>query len=297
MLRTARDTLRGICFHAINRATLRLVVVAFAATFPTWDRLVQAAEPEDGREILLQTMREKADGTQVRRLGDAAGNPLPRMPEPLLRYSDDPRAIVGASLWGFADRGRPAALVKIEYYQRPGAETGWFYCFVSLSDSLIAAEFEGGLRWKSSQPAVQLATFPDSSPAAGSEVARRVQMRNLARLFSARVFGASYSNPTTQEQMRLLARPLCRYADAESGLHDGALFGFATNGTNPDLLLLVELRGPSIAEATWQYGLVRMTTEGVTVHLEEREVWAVKKVHGPPPPAPARFDTWIFFFE
>ncbi len=284
------------CVQNGVRATVRMAVAMFATTFPAWDCPVQAAQPEGVREASLQAMREKAERAQVRRLADANSQPLPPMPEPLMRYNDLPREITDASLWGFADRGRPAALVKIEYYERPGGRTGWFNCLVSLSDGLIGAEFERGIEWKSSQPAVKLAAIKDSPPAANSRVARLVQMKALARRFSARVFGASYSNQTTQEQMRLLARPLCRYADAESDLHDGAVFGFATNGTNPDLLLLIELRGPSLEEATWQYGLVRMTTEGMKVHLEQQEVWVAKKVYGPPAPTPARFDTWIFFF-
>lgn len=270
-----------------------LIVTLSASSGPG----TRAAEPEDPREVMLETMRGKAEAIQVSRIGEDEAERLPLIPEPFLRYSDDPRAIVDASLWGIGGKGRPAALAKIEYYERPGGNVGWFYCLVSLSEGLLSSDFESNLQWKSTQPGLEPATFEESPAPAGSEVARLVQMKNLARRFTAWVFGASLNAPTTQEQMRLLARPLYRYADEESGLHDGAVFGFGTNGTNPDLLLLVELRGPSIAEAKWQYGFARMTTESLRVHLDEREVWTAKRVYASSPNTPALFDTWLFFFE
>jgi len=271
-----------------------LLIVALSASFGPG---IRAAEPGDPREVMLETMREKADAIQVRRIGENEAERLPLIPEPFFRYSDDPRAIVDASLWGIGGKGRPAAMAKIEYYERPGGKVGWFYCLVSLSDGLLNADFESNLQWQSTQPGLKAATFEESPAPAWGEVARLVQMKNLARRFTARVFGASLSAPTTQEQMRLLARPLYRYADEESGLYDGAIFGFGTNGTNPDLLLLVELRGPTIAEAKWQCGFARMTTESLRVHLDEREVWTAKRVYASSPNTPALFDTWLFFFE
>lgn len=51
------------------------------------------------------------------------------------------------------------------------------------------------------------------------------------------------------QQMRLLPRPLCRYSDPESNIVDGAVFGFATNGVNPDLHVLIEIVKDGDSEA------------------------------------------------
>jgi hypothetical protein len=46
----------------------------------------------------------------------------------------------------------------------------------------------------------------------------------------------------SQEEMRVLGTPIHRYGDAESALQDGMIFGLTTNGTNPDMFILIELR-------------------------------------------------------
>lgn len=91
--------------------------------------------------------------------------------------------------------------------------------------------------------------------------------------------------------MRPLARPIYRYADPERGVRDGALFGFATAGTNPDTLLAIELRGQSASEQAWSYGLARMTLCHVTAKLDDKEVWQIPYFFPQGPGRPSKFDT------
>jgi hypothetical protein len=115
-------------------------------------------------------------------------------------------------------------------------------------------------------------------------------MRNLARRFSSII-----SDPVLgwEEKQRLLSRPVHRYSDLASALLDGTVFAFSTAGTNPDLLLVIELHGQDLSESVWKYGLVQMTNRQLAVRLGEQEVWRVSPIL----PARKTFDTWLYFFE
>ena len=75
------------------------------------------------------------------------------------------------------------------------------------------------------------------------------------------------------QEMRLLATPIHRYADAGSGLQDGMIFGLTTNGTNPDMAIVIESRGKKDSPFEWKYGIVKMTIAEVHVRLDRKEVW------------------------
>jgi hypothetical protein len=72
--------------------------------------------------------------------------------------------------------------------------------------------------------------------------------------------------------LRQLASPLHRYADESAGIVDGAIFAFA-NGTNPEVLLVLEAQAAKDSTLHWQYSLAQMTGGAVTVELDGKEVW------------------------
>ena len=72
-----------------------------------------------------------------------------------------------------------------------------------------------------------------------------------------------------------------------AGLQDGAIFAFGTAGTNPKLLLAVELHGQDPSRLTWKYGLTRMTGRQLSARLDHEEVWSVPYVK-----TPQTSDTW-----
>ncbi len=89
--------------------------------------------------------------------------------------------------------------------------------------------------------------------------------------------------------MRFVPRPVYRYSDPDSGLVDGALFAFAARRTNPDLILVVELRSREPTGSEWKYALVRMTDAELSVRLDGKQVWTSPWVDGP-----KRCDTWVY---
>jgi hypothetical protein len=77
--------------------------------------------------------------------------------------------------------------------------------------------------------------------------------------------------------MRLMTKPIYRYEDAAAGLEDGAIFSLA-NGTNPDVLLLIESRKTGgTAAPTWHYGVARMGGAVLVVNLDNQQVWREEK--------------------
>jgi hypothetical protein len=98
---------------------------------------------------------------------------------------------------------------------------------------------------------------------------RLQQMKDLAKQLT-----ASYGGGPDQKglELRLLPEPMHRYADAGSGLLDGAIFVFA-HGSNPEIVLLVEARGQGKSGAKWHYGFARLSAAGLSVSLAGRDVW------------------------
>jgi hypothetical protein len=99
-------------------------------------------------------------------------------------------------------------------------------------------------------------------------------MKELARRFAV---SATYREGLT-EQLRLMVRPLHRYADREDDLADGAIHAFAS-GTNPEALLLLEarsdasVRGDARGRTVWHFGFARMGAGACQAKLDDRVVW------------------------
>lgn len=237
----------------------------------------------------LAEMYQRAEGIKVVCLQEDGDVEATLVPEPLLRYSDQPREIMDASLWCWEKEGRPVAIQKIEYYSKPDPSLTWFYCFSSLSPGLIDVNWPSGAAWQAKKPGVELQSLT-ALEAAKNKVARMLQMKRIAKRFAVRIEDQVSG---TQEQMRLLVRPLHRYGKEKTELVDGAIFGFASNGTNSDALLLVEWNEKADYRG-WRYGWVQMTTGELAATLDGKEVWrAPYRTFRPT----SKFDSWLFFYE
>jgi hypothetical protein len=122
--------------------------------------------------------------------------------------------------------------------------------------------------------------IPDAPAPANTEAERLRQMRDLLKRFSAR----EYYDITSQDYaLRLLTRPIDRYADSASGLLDGAIFIYA-NGTNPEALLVIEAqRKGAGSPPSWSYAAAPLTRAQPTIRLGQRDVWThpTKEVTSP----------------
>jgi hypothetical protein len=166
-------------------------------------------------------------------------------------------------VWRLGDAGRPQALVTLEYWLR--AETNeprLMLEFVSFTTDKFELKSEKDPTvWRADGTAPEFAALPGAPRPATSEKLRLIQLRNLARRFT-----ASEKHLGEFASLRLLPQPIDRYDDAKHGILDGAAFVFAY-GTNPEVAMLIECE-----KDNWRYALMRMSWAETIIKLDDQEV-------------------------
>jgi hypothetical protein len=152
-------------------------------------------------------------------------------------------------------------------------DSDWNHEFQSLSQDGFDARIAGdadGWSWRPNRPGVELARADGIDPPAESVTQRLRQMKSIAERFSAAVDrNDSFDSP---EQLRLLTTPVYRYSAPDQGIVDGALLAFV-QGTNPEVLIVIEAFEGSPAARIWRYGFARMSSFNLRVQRESRVVW------------------------
>jgi hypothetical protein len=244
--------------------------------------LAQTADKKESLELLQQ--RASAGRVSLIKGGRKTVDKesIKLVEKPVFRYSDELRAIEDAGIWLWTRHGRPVAALKVERYKEGRLRVPWLYCFASLSAELVRAEWDDAAPFQARKPGIAWRSLDDKP--ATTRAARLLQMRELARRFSAELIKGAEEKDRTQ--MRLLTQPLYRCAESAEVL-DGGIFGFTGTGTNPDLLLLFDLppKGP------WRYAAAGMTAEGLRIKWNDRVVF-----ESPPTAGKGTvFDTWCHF--
>jgi len=241
---------------------------------------------EGRRTKLLEQMRSLAEKTAVE---FDSSTTSPRLVEqPVFRYDDQPRRFIDATMWIWTDGGRPVACQKIEAkLEFNTGEPLWGYCFTSLSTEKLKVAW-ADRSYRSTEPGIAFQPMPDAPAPAAGNLQRKRQIRELARGFAGRIL----QNPRTGDssEMRLFATPIFEYSDPATKQLTGAVIGFETNGTNPDVLVLIEARNDS-GKLQWQFAPARMTNGGVTLNFHDRKVWEAPFVE----PGEGPFANWLFF--
>jgi hypothetical protein len=267
-------------------ATLHLaggLAIALSAIAAADDKAVRV----ERRAELLKQMKGLAEASDVR-FADT-DKPAKLVAAPVFRYDDQPRRFIDATMWIWTDGVRPVACQKVEArWHFDTNKPEWGYCFTSLSPDLIAARWSKDRAWRSTAAGIEFQPVARADAPGTSTAARRRQAREIARGFACRML----VNPRTEEtaEMRLLTTPIYEYSDPDSKLLLGAVFGFEMNGTNPDLLVLIEARGEA-DKLSWHFAPARMTTGGLTLKYAEKVVWEVPFVA----PSDGPFANWLFF--
>lgn len=262
-----------------------ILVLAMASSIAVADMPDTSDLPrEQQRAALLNQMRTLAQGTKIR---CQKSDRQPKLVAwPVLRYDDQPRRFLDATLWVWIDAGRPVGFEKIEatVFDRPR----WQHCFTSVAEQLLEVEWSKGRHFRSTEPGAIFQPLPDAPMLATRDRARKLQARQLARDFSARTLLDLATNESCE--MRLLSTPIYEYVDPATNAFRGAVFGLAANGSNPDMLLLLEACDKP-SQVGWHYAAVRMTNGGVTLQYRQKTVYEAEFVA----PRAASFATWTFF--
>lgn len=266
-------------FRRVAAATALLATLLPCGSLRGQEPKPEAADDPAGR---LAEMGRVVERIRVRR-GQAAAE---KTVGPLLRWNDPTRRFSDGTLWAWGAKGRPLALVATELYPTGPIGPYWSFELVSLAPGPLAVEFDGpflpfgamepsaprtAASWSPGTSGVSWGSLPGAPAPAPGEAARLRQMRELAQRFTAHEVNRRKGQEQRYE-LRLLPRPVHRYADPEADVLDGALFLFAS-GTNPELALLIESRGRG-PSASWSYGLARLSRAAPFVRLDDRDVWS-----------------------
>jgi hypothetical protein len=147
-------------------------------------------------------------------------------------------------------------------------------------DGKLFAREKDKVIWSPEAPGVEFKAVPKAPPPAKTAVERLRQMKAIAESYKATMTGWA-ADDSDQEALRLLTREMYRYDLAgakapDPKLIDGALFGYAVQEGDPEVVLALEAIGTA-ERAEWQYALVRATSGGLEVKLGDEVVWTAKK--------------------
>jgi hypothetical protein len=236
-----------------------------------------ADEPkgEEAQRQWLEFMTRKVDGFVIsteKRLEQ----PLARVKDSVLRYSNPVRenfAHGAIFLWLSGERPMVAASMWL------GADGKVRREFTSLTDEPLRCVREGQTIWAPRSGTFARKPLPDAPKPASTPASRLAQMRRLAERFS-----ADFDPWPAKgwEELRLLAQPLYRYAAADQGVADGAIFALA-QANDPEVLIVLELARPAAdAAPAWSYALARMSSKRMRARLDGKEVWSVDAYYSKP---------------
>jgi hypothetical protein len=232
-------------------------------------RRADADEPRGEPDPVAQESLDRVSAIVVNRLEGDRVRTLERIPEPVMRFEEPTRANHDGSIWIWGASGRPAA--TLEFYR--GDNVGWVFVVNSLSEAPLRTERDGVAWWRPEKSDVAFSALPEAPTPATTDRGRLLQLRALARRFTAHQF---WDPNNSRFDLRLLPQPIHRYHEAEQGLVDGALFTFA-NGTNPEVFLLLEAARDK-DQSFWRYGAARTGHAEMHLQLDGNEVWTVPRV-------------------
>jgi hypothetical protein len=233
-----------------------------------------AAKDEKSKEIAagrrLDELRQAAAEYQITP-DSAPTRKLVLVPEPVLHWTNPLRKTFDGAVFIWVADGRPEVAASFYRYSYEG-EPREDHEFQSLAATGLTATRDGQKVWTPPMPGITLAPIPGAPAPASTPAERLRQMRALAHEFH-----AFFDNVEDKSELRLLPKPLYRYATNRPGLLDGALFAFVVT-TDPEVLLAIEAR-PVAGAAVWHYGFARMSMVSMRAQHKDQSVWKVEWVY------------------
>jgi len=227
----------------------------------------QSSQPDADEEARREIVRI---AKQYQLFAGPDRRPLAMDEEPALRWPNPTRETRDGATFLWTLEGRPAAIACI---WKHGVHS---FAFQSLSDGPLVAEHGGSILWQPANSGMTFQPFAAAPEPASTPAKRLLQMKDLARRFHCRLV----LNDGKKEELRLLPKPLYRYAPTRDDLLDGALFAFV-QGTDPEVILLIEARRVG-EHAAWNYAFTRRSMLPLEADLEDEPVWSVPLSIGSP---------------
>lgn len=225
----------------------------------------QVAQPEPETEA-IETFKKQA-GEYVFEISSKPKARPALVKSPLLHWGNPARTGEDGAVFVWTFEGRPAVIGSIFTYKLAKIHTK--HELQSLSTEPLKATFRGKPAWAPESAGVEFKAVPKASLPAEIERVRGTQMRQIAQKFSARMTELD----ETATELRLMPKPLYRYRPEGQGtLIDGAIFAFA-QGTDPEVLLLLEARRTAEGVRQWEYALARFHYVNLWAFHDGKEIW------------------------
>ena len=220
----------------------------------------------------LEEMRRLAKEIKIYEITEGkAGPPLALRQDPLLHYTNPtPGGVLDGTLWGWGERGRPPAVMKLGLAGPTRGERHWRFRVNVLSSKSIEVEFGDGEKWSSRQSGLEFRPLIDAPAPADSATLRLMQAREIGRRLTVSALSRNGKNRT---QFRFMPQPIARYSDPRGGLQDGMLFSF-TYTNNPSVLMLLEAWSQGEEVRTWRYGFAHQTDGEATALRDGKSLWS-----------------------
>ncbi len=250
---------------------MRLPLLALITTSLLLSR-VPADEPKT-ESPWQKLFREQAAGYRF----ELEGNEQAKVAvsrEPILFWSQPVRGGDDGGVFLWTTAGQPVAIGT--FFIWPPAEGGQAITHElhSLTPQPFIADWKGR-RWDSPADAIRYQPLAAEEAPAETAERRLLQMKKLARRFTA----TSHGRDDRDWELRLLPRPLYRYeldpADRKAEMLDGVLFGIV-QGTDLEIVLVMEAVRSAKANS-WRWAAARMSDLPLSLKLDGKEVWQVDK--------------------
>jgi len=188
--------------------------------------------------------------------------------DPVLKWFNPTVGEIHGNVFLWTVKERPVAVGSLFKWFSP--HTHMSHEFHSLAEVPLAAKYDQREVWRTSKAGVAFAPLPDADRPASSANRRFLQMRELAKGFSA----TKTERDGNLTELRLLPQPAYRYAAASDKVLDGGLF-VLVQGTDPEVFILIEARGEG-DKAEWMFALARMNSVAFQVRYQDKSIWSVE---------------------
>lgn len=249
----------------------RWIVVALLSAALGSPAVADDSPEEAARAAKLEFLTQKWKTAKVHPAGKPNG--AYRFQEaPLFRWQNPISGADGA-IFVWTSGGRPVLLCKTHVNDKT---RGYIESTVSIAREPFVAAREGATYWTTVEAGITPEKVADAAAPGGTENARLVQMRAIARRYQMQSDWGE-ENPS-QWELRLLPTPLMRYTSPDHDVIDGAIFGYA-QGTNPEAIVVIEaVRPGETGAAEWQAAPARLSAYAIRGRMDGRKVLDVPQI-------------------
>jgi hypothetical protein len=253
---------------------ISVLVVACVQSHASAQDLKESNSADAAKNADIAARFAAAEVQRYKIVAEGDRKPLAAVEQPVLRWSNPTTGEVYGTVFLWTRNGCPEAATSIyQWFDREQINAE----LVSLSEMPLKAERSGRVRWSVPEGGLEFKTIADAPPAGETPDRRRLQMRSIAREFSARL--ATRDDEGKFSALRLMSRPLLQYEATDDSGREGAVFAFVTTN-DPELLLLVESR-PGKEGREWKYAAARMNYCRLQLVNDGKPVWEVPQAAPP----------------